>query len=51
MSFLSKLAGSISYVWKGEACRKDLQDGMSDRDLITKYGEYTVLKVKDGLVK
>lgn len=51
MSFLGKITGSVSFALKGEDCRKDLQNGMSDRDLIIKYGEYTVSKVKKALVK
>jgi hypothetical protein len=51
MGFLSKVTGTINYVWKGENCRRDLQGGMSDRDLLRKYGEYTLSKVKKTLVK
>jgi hypothetical protein len=51
MSFLSKVTGTINYVWKGESCRRDLQGGMTERDLVTKYGEYTLDKVKKSLVK
>jgi hypothetical protein len=51
MSFVSKIMGNLNYVWKGESCRKDIQDGMPDRTLIEKYGEYTVSKVKESLPK
>ena len=51
MSFLGKVTGSISYALKGEECRKDLKQGMSDQDLVKKYGEYTVSKVKKDAVK
>jgi hypothetical protein len=51
MSFVSKFMGNLTYVWKGESCRKDLEDGVPDRDLIEKYGEYTVSKVKESLPK
>jgi hypothetical protein len=51
MSLISKITGNLNYLFKGEDCRKDLQDGMSDRDLIMKYGEYTVSKVQKSLEK
>jgi hypothetical protein len=51
MNFLDKIKGEISYTLKGQDCQKDLQDGMSERDLIKKYGEYKVLKVKESLKK
>jgi hypothetical protein len=51
MNFVTKIIGELSYIFKGQNCQKDLEDGMSDRDLIKKYGEYTMLKVKDSLKK
>lgn len=51
MSFVNRIIGELSYMFKGQNCMMDLQNGMSDRDLIRKYGEYTVLKVKDSLKK
>ncbi len=51
MNFISKVTESFSYVWRGEDCRRDLKSGMSDRELLKKYGEYTVSKVKKSLGK
>jgi hypothetical protein len=51
MSFISKITGTINFAFKGEECRKDLRAGMSDHDLVKKYGEYTVSKVKKDQVK
>jgi hypothetical protein len=51
MSFVNKIIGELSYMFKGQDCQTDLQNGMSDRDLVKKYGEYTLLKVKGSLVK
>ena len=51
MNFLDKIKGEISYTLKGQDCQKDLQDGMSDREIIKKYGEYTLSKVKESLKK
>jgi len=51
MSFVNKIIGEFSYMFKGLDCQTDLQNGMPDRDLLKKYGEYTVLKVKGSLVK
>jgi hypothetical protein len=51
MNFVNKIIGDLIYMWKGQNCEKDLEDGMSDRDLIKKYGEYTAMKVKESLSK
>lgn len=51
MSFVNKIKGELSYMFKGQNCLMDLQNGMSERDLVKKYGEYTLLKVKQSLKK
>jgi len=49
MNFVSKIIGEVTYMWKGQTCQQDLKEGMSDRDLIEKYGKYIVSKVKESL--
>ncbi len=51
MSLVNKIIGEINYTFKGQNCQKDMEAGMSDRDLIKKYGEYTVMKVKESRKK
>jgi hypothetical protein len=51
MSLVNKIIGEINYTFKGQNCQKDIEAGMSDRDLIKKYGDYVVSKVKESLTK